>query len=191
MLITGIRHQINDELDTYRSSTFMKYLIHYLHTFALLGMIIPIVIGVDYFCNPKTKEEKVINKFYQVVDNTGQIEYHFYTGSYHFLSDVVFFENTNIEDHVALICTPIFRTVTCVVNRIERIEYRCKPQNVYSWPIIVACLTFICSMIWITKTWGWNRKRKQMKYDSMINLGIINAILCLFIIIATFFNIMH
>jgi len=191
MLIPGIRYQLNAELDTHRSSAFMRYLIHYLQMFAFLGVIIPIVIGVDYFCDPQAKEEKVVNKFYRVMDSMNQIEYHFFTGSYHFISDVIFYENTNIEDIITLIRTPIFKTVTYVTHRSDRAEYKCRPHSVYSWPIIVAGLTFVCSIIWIIKTWRWSRKREQIKYDSMINLGIINAILCAFTIVATLFNILH
>ena len=191
MLITGIRHQITAELDTHRSAKFMRYLIHYLQMFAFLGVMMPVIIVVDYFCNPKMKDEVVINKYYHVLDNMSQMEYHFFTGSYHFLSDVIFYENTNIEDHINLICTPIFKTVTHVTNRTEKVEYKCKPHSVYSWPILVAGLTFVFSIIWMTKTWGWFRKRKQIKYDSIINVGIMNAIMSFFIIIATFFNILH
>ena len=191
MLIAGIRHQISAELDTHRSAAFLRYLIHYLQMFAFLGVIIPIVIGIDYFITPQTKDEIVTNKFSIIINDMNQIEYHLNTGSYHFLSNVIFYENTNIQDHVTLVCTPIFKTVTGVINRTERAVYKCKPHGVYGWPIIIAGLTFICSIIYIVKAWGWIRKHKQIKYDSVINLGIINSLLCIFIIIAVFFQILN
>ncbi|MCL2312162.1 MAG: hypothetical protein FWC41_06715 [Firmicutes bacterium] len=184
MLITGIRHAISTELDTRRSSIFMRYLYQYLEMFAFLGIILPIVIGVDYFCVSKLKDVTVTNKYYQVMDNLNQIEYYFYTDSYRFLSDVIFYENTKISDKITLHRTPIFHTVTCVTSSSDQLVYMCKPTNVYGWPFIIVALTFICSIIFIIKTWGWMRNSEFIKYDSMINMGIINAILCIFIIVA-------
>ena len=191
MLITGIRHTINSEVDTRRSATFMRYLIHYLQMFAFLGAVIPIVIGVDYFCTPQTIDEIVTNKFYVVIDQMNQTEYHVSTRSYHFVSNIIFYENIGIEDHITLQCTPIFKTVTNVIKHADSVDYNCKPSNVYSWPLIVVVITFACSIIFIVKTWGWIRKRKQIKYDAVVNLGIINALLCMFVIFATFFRMLN
>ena len=192
MLIAGIRHQISAELDTHRSARFLRYLIHYLQMFAFLGVIIPIVIGVDYFSAPQSKYEIVTNKYSIIINEMNQIEYHFNTNSsYHFLSNIIFYENTNIQDRITLVCTPIFKTVTNVLNHSEREVYRCKPNSVYGWPLIIAGLTFICSIIYFIKAWGWIRKCKQIKYDSVINMGIINSLLCIFVIIAVFFQILN
>ena len=185
MLIAGIRHQINAELDSRRSTTFVRYLIYYLQMFAFMGIIFPVVIGVDYFCTPEIKDEIVTNKF-SILINLNQTEYHINTNSFNFLSNAIFYENTKIQDHVSLVCTPIFHTVTNVSNYHDRIDYKCKPKNLYDWPIIIAALTFVCSIIYFVKTWGWIRKRKQIKYETIINLGIINSLLCIFIIITTF-----
>jgi len=191
MLITGIRHAISSELNTHRSAIFMKYLIHYLEMFALLGVILPIAIGVDYYCVSKTKDEVITNKYQQPIDNMNQLEYYLYTDSYHFLSDIIFYENTKLSDRVTLHLTPIFKTVTSVTNRSDRAIYTCKPSNIYGWPLIIVGLMFICSVVFIIKTWGLSRKHEQIKYDAMINLGIINSILCSFTIIATFCHILH
>jgi hypothetical protein len=191
MLITGIRHAISSELDVRRSAVFMRYLIHYLELFAILGIILPILVGVDYFCDTQTKDEIVTNKYYQIMDNLNQMEYYFYAGSNRFISDVVFYENTNISDHVTFYRTPIFKTVTSISHQKDSYVYKCKPVSIYGWPILIVVLTFICSVIMIFKTWRVIRKHENIKYDSVINLGIINAILCLFSITATLLHIPH
>ena len=191
MLITGIRQAINSELDTRRSGVFMRYLIHYLQMFAFIGVILPVVIVVDYFNETQTKDEIVTNKYYQVMDNLNQIEYHFFTASYRFLSDNIFYENTNISDRIVFHHTPILKTVTSVTHRSGRTIYTCKPNNVYGWPIIIVGITFICSLIVIIRTWGLLRKNKNIKYDSKVNLGIINAVLCLITIVAAFSQILY
>ena len=191
MLITGIRHLISAELDSRRSTTFVRYLLHYLQMFAFLGVIIPIVIGVDYFSPPQTKDVIVTNKFSFVIDDLNHLEYHISTESYAFRTNVIFYENTKIQDHITLVCTPIFKTVTNVITHAKQSDYNCKPNGVYGWPLVIVCLTLMCSAIYMIKTWGWIRKRKQIKYDSIINLGIINSLLCIFIIIAAFFGIMN
>jgi len=189
MVITGIRQAINTELDSRRSAVFMMYLLHYLEMFAIIGFIIPIFVGADYFLETQKKEEIVTNKFYQITDNMNHIEYYFYTHSFHFLSDNIFFEKTNIDDRIVLHRTPLFNTVTYVTSNSGRAVYTCRPNNVYGWPIIIVGLTFIFSVILIICRLF--RKQEKYKYDAMVNLGIINAILCLFTITATYFQIVH
>ena len=190
MLISGIRHAISSELDVRRSAVFMKYLIHYLEMFAIIGVILPIVIVADFFYAPQTKDEIITNKYYQVMDNMNQIEYYLYTGSYRFLSDIIFYENTNISDHITFNYTPIFKTVTSVSRKNNQLVYTCKQQSIYGWPIIIVALTFICSLIVIIKS-ILRKKPDDIEYDSKVNLGIINSIMCVFIILATFFHILH
>ncbi|MDR1171085.1 MAG: hypothetical protein LBL24_01385 [Bacteroidales bacterium] len=187
MLITGIRHQLGSEVDARRSATLLRYLIHYLQMFAFLGVIIPVLAGVDYFLLPETKDEIVTNKFYQVKDNLN-FEYHFFTESYRFISDIVFYENTNIDDRITLYHTPIFKAITNVSHPVEQGVYICNPANIYGWPFIVVGLTFICSLIMIIRTWGWIQKRNHVKYDSVVNLGVINSFLCVITIIAILFH---
>ena len=189
MLITGIRHKLSSELDARRSALFMRYLIHYLQMFAFIGVIIPILLGIDFFCPSETKEEVVTNKFYQVMDNLNHIEYHFFTDSHRFMSDIVFYENTKISDKITFHCTPIFKTVTNVSYDKGAIVYTCNPNSIYGWPLILAGLTFICSIIVIIKTWGWIKKREYVKYDSVVNLGVINAFLCIITAAAVIFHI--
>jgi len=191
MLITGIRHAINSELDVRRSAVFMKYLIHYLEMFAIIGVILPVIIGIDYFYAPQTKEAIITNKYYQVMDNMNQIEYYLYTGSYRFISDIIFYENTNVSDHITFHYTPIFKTVTNVSRKNNQLIYTCKQPSIYSWPILIVGLTFILSVIVIIKISVLMKKSETIEYDSKINLGIINAILCAFTIIATFFHVLH
>ena len=187
MLITGIRQALNAELDIRRSAVFLKYLIHYLEMFALLGIILPVTIATDFYCEKQKRDEMVTNKYFQVADNLNHIEYYINTDSYHFLSDNIFFEKTNINDRIVLHCTPIFHTVTYVTNQIERDVYTCKPNNIYGWPIILVGLTFVFSFCLVI--WSLFRKNENYQYNAMVNLGIINAILCLFTITATFFHI--
>lgn len=189
MLITGIRHKINSELDSRRSALFTRYLIHFFRMFGWLGIIFPVLIVVDYFSGPKTNDEIVTNKYYVVMDHLNHIEYHFLTDSYRFISDVGFFENTNIEDRIILYRTPIFKTVTYVSSKVGQSVYVCKPPSIYGWPLIIAALTFILSILVIIKTWNWQRKRKFTKYDSVINIGVVNLFLCTITIVAILFHI--
>ena len=189
MLITGIRHIISSELDIRRSAVFMRCLVHYLEMFAWLGIILPIFIGIDFFSKTLTKEETVTNKYYQIVDSQNQREYYFHTTSYQFLSDIIFYENTNISDRIILHRTPIFNIVTSVSHRVNNLVYKCKPNNIYSWPLIIVAMTFIFSVIMSIRTFSMIRKQEYIKYDAMINLGIINSIFCIFIIVATLFHI--
>lgn len=188
MLITGIRHAINSEHDIHRSTVFMRYLVHYLDMFAFIGMILPLVIGVDFFLNAQTKEEIITSRYYEVMDNL-HIEYYLHTDSYRFLSDVLFYENTKVADQVTFHRTPIFKAVTSVSHQSNKLVYTCKPTNIYGWPLIIVMVSFVFSVILIIKTWGLIRKHEIIKYNSMVNLGIINAILCIFMILAVFLHI--
>jgi len=191
MLITGIRNTINSELNVRRSAVFMRYLIHYLEMFAMIGVILPILIGVDYFCMTQPKEEIVTNKYFHVMENMNKIEYYFYTSSHRFLSDIIFYENTNVADPITFHRTPIFKTATSVTHRSGQLIYTCKPPNIYGWPILIMVLNFICSIIVIFKTRMLLKKTENIEYDAKVNLGIINAILCLFTIVATLFQMLH
>jgi hypothetical protein len=158
--------------------------------FAIIGIILPIIIGVDFFYAPQTKDDVVTNKYYQVMDNMNQIEYYLYTGSYKFLSDIIFYENTNVSDRITFHYTPIFKTVTSVSRQNNQLVYTCKQQSIYGWPILIVALTFIFSIIVIIKI-SIMRKSENVEYDSKVNLGIMNAIFCLFTIVATFFHILQ
>ena len=153
--------------------------------FAYMGVIIPVFVGIDYFTAPKTKNEIVINKYYEVKNNLNQIEYHFFTESERFLSDIIFYENTDIDDQVTFYYTPIFNSITKVTSG----SYTCEPNNIYGWLLIVIGLTFICSAVVVIKTWGWIKKREHVKYDSVVNWGVINAFLCIFTILVSLFHI--
>ena len=189
MLITGIRHIINAEFDSRRSALFMRYLFHYLQMFAWLGVIIPVLIGIDYFYVPQTKDEVVTNKYYRSWDSMFHVDYHIFTNSYHFLSDNVFYENTNIDDRITFYYTPIFKTVTFVSRKAGANVYVCKPSNIYGWPLIVAGMTLICSFIIVIKTWRWQKRRKKLKFDLVANLGVVNIFLCAITIVAILFRI--
>jgi len=157
--------------------------------FAWLGVIIPVLIGVDYFCTLKTRDEVVINKFYQSWDNMAHVDYHLFTDSYHFLSDNAFYENTNVKDKVTFSYTPIFKTVTSVSHMSGQDVYVCKPPNIYGWPLITAGLTLFCSIIVVVKNWGWRKKRKYYRFDAVANLGVVNIFLCAITIVAILFRI--
>jgi len=185
MLITGIRHKIASEVDARRSSLFMRYLIHYLQMFAFLGVFISILLVVDYYSIPQTINEPVRNKYYEVTDRVSDIKYHILTDSYNFIYNIDFYENTTIKDQLTFTLTPIFKTVTQVNHSVKK-KYVCKPHNIYGWPLIVVGLTFFCSVYLIIRLWGWMRKRDRINYDSVVNLGLINAFLCLMVILYAF-----
>jgi len=189
MLIAGIRRKVGSELDERRSGLFLRYLVHFSQSFAFLGLMISIVIAIDYYCVPFTKDEVISNRYYKVTDNLNRTEYHFFTSSCRFLSDVNFYEKTSIGDNVTIYRTPIFNTITNVSRDTGQRIYTCKPMSIYGWPFIVVGLTFICSVIMVFRTWGWMKKRVHKRYDSVVNLGIINSILCIITLIAIFFHI--
>lgn len=184
MLISSIRHKIKSEFDLHRSALFMRYVMHYLKMFAFLGMIIPALIVADHFSTPKTKEETITNKFYRVI-GTSYGEYHIFTNTFHFISDNTFFENTNINDRLELRYTPIFKHITSALCKKEAAVYVYEPDTVYWWLVIFfACLTIILSINFVIRTWNCNRKKACLKYDSMLNQGVIIAFLSISFIIS-------
>jgi len=158
--------------------------------FALLGIIFPILILIDYsFLERKSNQETTREKYYKLRDNLNAIEYFIFTDSFHFLSDQVFFEHINKDDDIMIYRTKIFNTVTDVSFRKDFKVYKCRPTNIYHWPIFIVGITFICSLLTILKTHKWIKKQDFAKNDSVINLGIFNAIICLFTIFFTIFQV--
>jgi len=186
MLIVGLRHKIVSEIDSRRSSLFTRYLMHFLQMFAFLGVIFPVLIGVDYYSAAQTKNEVVKKKHYKLVNHINHIEYYIKTDSYDFLFDIDFYEKTAINDQLTFYLTPIFKTITKISHKSEDQESINKPDNIYGWPLIVVGLTFICSVIMIIRLWGWTKKRDRVNYDSVVNLGVINGFLCIIVIIFIF-----
>jgi len=189
MLITGIRRKVGAEIDERRSGLFTRYLIHYSQMFAYMGIIISVFIVIDYLLLPQPYEETITNRYYQITDNISRTEYHLFTESCRFLADAVFYENINIEDKVTIYRTPIFNSIINVSHRTKQNVYICNPDNIYGWPLIIIGITFICSLIIFLKTLGWMKKRIHVKYDSVVNLGIINSILCIITLIIVLFHI--
>ena len=184
MLITGVRNRILSETNTRSSWNFRRYLIHYIQMFAIMGIIFPIVIASDYFSEPKTINAAVTKKYYTpIYDNT--IYYYVNTELYNFRSDKNFFENVEIGEVITFGYTPIFSVFTIVTRRSGNLFYKCELDNVYGWPLVIAGLTFLLSTILIFKL---RRKRKNKEYDSLINLGLINAFICIIIIVAVLFQ---
>ena len=188
MVITGIRHKIRSEADERQSASFTKFLMHYLRMFAILGVMFPCLIGIDYALKQKTMEDTVTNKFYKVTGNINGTEYHIYTGSYHFISNQIFFDQINKGDNLTYFYTPVFRTITDVSYQVGQNVYQCMPAGIYGWPIIVAALTLLCSTILLIKT-RTGKSYNVSKFDSMVNLGIVNAFMCVFVLIAVLFHI--
>ena len=184
MLITGIRQKINSEKDSRISGEFKRYLLYYLQMFAFLGVIFPILICIDYFVEPLEKEELVINKsIYQLTSD--YYTYYVYTDSYRFRSNLIFFENVSKGDIVTFQYSPIFSVLTNVMAYESDLVYICELGNVYGWLLVFAGATFILSAMALIKT---NNKRKNDKNDSLINIGIINALLCIIIIVSVLFQ---
>jgi len=190
MLISGIRHKINAETDARRSAILMKYVVHYMQMFAFLGVIIPILVSVDYFLTPQAKGEKVVNKFALAMEHAHKIEYYFLSDSRRFCTDAMFYENANVGDEIIFLCTPVFHIATIVTSRINGVVYECKLPSVYGWAFIFIGVTFLSSAFMIVKTWNWKRQKKYLKYDFMVNFGIINTVLCIVVLVAVLFDIL-
>ncbi len=187
MVITGIRHKLKSDVDERRTAKFTKYVMHYLRMFAILGIVFPILIGADYLLDPQTKNETVINKFYMVMNDIDHAEYHIYTNTYNFIANTSFYDHADIGDHVTYYYTPIFKTITDVSHKDGQNIYVCKPISIYGWLLIAVAITLILSTITMIKT--RRGRRKFFKYDSLINLGVINAFFCLFTLVAILFHI--
>ena len=188
MFIAGIRFRVSSDLDSKRSSIITNYLIHFIQMFAYMGIIIPALVGVDYFINLKTDNEIITNKYIQQVYD--EIEFHIVTEKFHFKSDINFYESIEIGDNICFYLTPIFRNVTNVTFRNGAHLLTYKMFNIYSWFLIIIIVTFVTSIIVVAKIWNWIKKREKIKYDSVINIGIINCFLCLITFIGVFFQIL-
>jgi hypothetical protein len=189
MLITGIRQKMKSESNARRSAVVARYLIHFFQMFAFLGIIFPVLICVDYFSETQSDEEIIKDKYYKLMDNLNHIEYCFFTENYHFLSDKIFYDHTNKDDVVTLSRTPIFRTVTNVAHYANSTVCNFKPYNLYGWPVVFTFITFFLSIMLIVMTRFWINKRINIKYDTILNFGILNSIFCTITIVATLFHI--
>ena len=153
--------------------------------FAYLGVVFPVLIGIDYFSEPRKNDEIVVNKYF-IQTRGDYIEYHVYTVTHSFRSDMVFYENIDIGTQIIFRHTPIFNVATNVTARNSGLVYICSLPNVYSWlPLLIAVSTFILSLILIKKLWN---RQKHFIHDSVINLGVVNALLCTIIIVAILFQ---
>jgi hypothetical protein len=152
--------------------------------FAMLGVMMPVLIGVDYVLTPKTQNEAINNKFYLLQNEQEYTQYHLYTESHHFTANAAFYDNAEIGDTVTYYYTPIFHTLTDVSRRENQNIYICKQFSVYGWPLIVTMLTLICSIVLLIRS----RRILTHQYESVINLGVINAFLCMFTIILVLFH---
>ena len=184
MLISGIRNKIISEVDARNSGSFKRYLIYYLQMFALLGIIIPALIAVDNLFEPYTNEEVVKNKFY--LKSHTKLDYYIQTENHRFRSDIAFYENSDIGDTIAICNTPIFDVSTNVSKVKDNVVYTCNIDSVYGFLLIIAGIIFFLSIFIFIKI--WRNKHNVQKYDQIINIGIVNAILCIIIVVAVLFQ---
>ena len=157
MLITGIRHRVKLELDAQRTDIFKIYLLHYLQMFAILGIIFPVLIGIDYFSSPVEKKEAVTNKYYSPQTST-QIYYYLYTETIRFRSDYNLYEKVYIGDTITFVYTPIFKLYTDVFYGEGIYLYHSSIDTVYGWLLVVVATTFVLSSVFLLKF--LNRKKK-------------------------------
>ena len=185
MIITGIRHKIQSDIDIRRTTRFNGYLVYYIRVFAILGVITPIAIGADYILKQQTKSEVLNNKFYQMAGGQ-QIKYNFYSDTHQFSGNVAdFYEHINIGDTLTYYYTPIFNTLTDVTYQSGLSMYVCQPTGIYGTMLIVPVLSLICSTILLLRT----HKKKYVKYEPIINLGVINAFLCILTLAFSLFHV--
>jgi len=154
--------------------------------FAYIGIIFPILIGVDYYIDPLKIDEIVINKHHEHV--YGKIVYRVFTDSHHFSSDYYFYKHTEIGDIITFHSTPIFNTITSVTKRTDGAVYNCSIDSIYGMLLILVCLTLVISIIVIIKTWGWIKKQKRIIFNLTVNLGLVNAVLCMMTLLAILFH---
>ena len=191
MLIIGIRHKITSELDARRSALFTRYLFHYLRMFAIMGVIIPMLVIVDYYCKRRIIEEPVIikNIVAPMYDN---IEYHIFTDNHHIKTESEFYDNTNIGDIITFHFTAIFKLVTNVSSRKDGYTIIYTLSSIYGGVIVIVIvvLTFVTSAVFLIKTWRQIKNREYIKSNFLINLGIINAFMCLMTLVAVIFHVL-
>ena len=183
MLITGIRHRLKIEVDTQRTDIFKVYLMHFFQMFSFLGVIFPVLIAIDYFSNYVEKDESIVNKYYVVVSST-QVDYFIYTESYRFQSAPEFYEKTNIGDNVTFLLTPIFKVYTDVFCKVEDAFLYTPLSHIYQWSLVIAVTTLVLSLMVLKKIFS-----KNIDYsDILLNIGIINSLLCIILIIGVIFQ---
>ena len=183
MLITGIRHKIKTEKNARIAASFIKYLVHFLKMFAFLGIIIPLLLGIDYCCKQHSKNETVTYKYCVTFDNT--VFRRIYTDTFHdFFCDSDFYDNTNIGDKVTYSVTPIFSLYTNVSILTNSRVYICILSRVYIWLFILSFITVTLSIIVIIRTDESERNHKSTKFDYVVNIALINTLLCIIIIVA-------
>ena len=184
MLISGIRHRVKLELDAQRTDVFKVYLLHYLRMFSFLGVIFPILIGVDYFSKPTEKEEKIINKLYVPI-SPNQVHHYIYTETYRFRCDQTLYNKAYIGNNITFQQTPIFKVYTIVSYGSGSDVYSFYVSNVYGWALIIIVATFVLSALLLSQ---FLSKQQHIKQDLLINIGIINSLLCCIIVITVLFQ---
>jgi hypothetical protein len=110
----------------------------------------------------------------------GKTEFHIYTDTHSFVCDYNFYSNTAISDKVTYKVTPIFRLSTNVAGvGGDTAVYKCVVWDIYIVVFIMAFVTFLISIIIISKTWGWERNINNIKFDYLVNIALINAFICI------------
>jgi len=155
--------------------------------FAFIGIIIPILVVVDYYMERLSIDETVTNKY--VVPMSSSIKYYIYTDKQQILTKNDLYDNLNVGDRVSFKLTSIFNTVTNVSYTANNSIRNYKLDSVYGWPLIIVLATFVTSFIVVYKTWGLKRKR-GIKSNLTTNIGVVNAFLCLMTLVVVLFKLL-
>jgi hypothetical protein len=177
LFISAVRHKIKSDLDRRRTAIFTRHLLRYLQIFAFLGVIFPVLIGVDYFLTPTIKTEMLTNKKHKIWSNR-KIDYFFYFNERYIKVDGDIFEQIRVGSMLDLHHTPIFDTFVVMLCRDGEDVYASKPFNIYGWPRIITALTFFLSIFLLLK----NRPESKTEHDLLITAGVINTFLCVFML---------
>ena len=156
--------------------------------FAFLGVIISVLVVVDYYTNRLTRVETVTKKYYIPTHNT--VKYYIYTDKNQIQTENDFFENVNVGDKVSFQFTSIFNTDTNVTLKSSGLVRNYKLDSVYGWPLIIVASTFVTSLIVVIKTLGFRKGKREQKSNTVINIGVVNAFLCLMTLAVVLFNLL-
>ncbi len=175
MMISAIRRKVKSDVDVKRSVVLFKYLAYYLRSFAIMGSIFSLLIGIDYCLPQKIESEVLLNKTHTV---SYRPIYQLYTESHYLEVNADFYHYTVIGSPLIFYYTPVFSTLKRITYHAGAEEYVNKPGSIYGWPIVLPLLTCICSVVFLRQY----KKMIQIKPEWMVNLGLVNLFLFVFTI---------
>jgi hypothetical protein len=176
MFIKGLNKTIAAEIDAVQSELVMTYVIYYSRIIAFLGIIIVLLVGIDYFLDRDVQNDTVVLKYREVINN--EFAYNIVTETYSFKTTQEIYDKTSVTMSIDICKTRLLKSSTFVIIRIDNGAFLSwQVENIYLIPfVMIYILTLVLSVMFILKT----RNHRKISYnENVLNLGIINSILCI------------